>query len=50
MLTNMDRILALDPDTKLFCSDESTLDNFKWCGEVEGATNPHIKYCSDIFR
>ena len=41
----MDRILTCDPDTKIFTSDEMTIDNFKFCGEVEGATNPHIKYC-----
>ena len=46
----MDRIIKLEDDTKIFCSDELTLDNFKFCLEVEGDNNPTVKYCYDIFK
>ena len=46
----MDQILKLKPDTKLFCSEENTLNNTKFCNDVVGNKNPHILNIIKIFE
>ena len=46
MLNNMDQILSLPDDTKIFSSqkNEQILENLAFCHYVEGKTNPKISY------
>ena len=45
----IDIMWTLPNDTKIFPAEEKTLANMLFNEQIEGKTNPTIKYCEEIF-